>query len=437
MSLFSALPEDFLHFVWRTRHFSVQKLKTTTGEPVRILSPGIWNHDQGPDFLEAEIRIGDHHWHGQVELHLHSRDWYQHGHDADPLYNNTILHVVLHADGRPIYRSDGSVIPELSLTGLIPAATVRIYERLLTAEQKIPCQSLLTHLAPFDLLHTLSRMSVERIEHKSQRFAKRLQACVMDWEQVLWEELMRYMGGTVNGELFQELAGRIPLRLARLYADEPISREALLFGGAGCLRQDDQSSADRYHQELLAQWRFLVHKHQLETLHPLPFRFSRMRPPNFPTIRLSQTGAILEAFPILSDLLTPRGQQKMLLSEVRSATYWESHLRFGQAAKTQKRKIGRQQKEKLLINAVIPLAYLYKKVHGNHQGEYLENALVSLPPENNRITRTMEAQGFGNENAFHSQGMVHLYREYCLQKRCLHCQIGQKVLRQSINLLSS
>ncbi len=437
MSLFSALPEDFLHFVWRNRHFSQLQLFTTAGEPIRIFSPGIWNHDQGPDFSQAQIRIGSQSWMGQVEIHLHSRDWYQHGHDADPQYNHTILHVVLHSDGRPVFRADGTKIPELVLEQHLRPTTVQLYTQFLKEGQTIPCQNLLPHLSDFERRQVLGRMSVERLETKTDRFQARLDQTTQNWEQVLWEELLVMMGGPVNGPLFRELGERLPFQLIRQYAYQALTVEALLFGAAGSLPSLLQVEQEPTLKQYRMNWAYLSAKHKLVPASPLPFRFSRMRPAQFPTIRLSQMARLVQAFPILTDLLLDVGWQRLLQIELGVSAYWQKHSRWGQVVATRPRCLGQEQKEKLLSNVCLPLGNLYARAHGRQRPDLFESMMSSLVPENNRITRKMTSLGFPNESAFDTQGLLHLYKQYCQQKRCLHCQIGQKLLHNSKNLVPS
>ncbi len=427
MSLFADLPEDFLHYVWRSRYYDGSRLRTQAGQPVQVLHPGRWNHDQGPDFWEARLRIGGLAWHGQVELHLHSRDWYRHGHETDPLYNNVVLHVVLESDGRAVQRQDGSCIPEVVLGPHIPPALLDRYQALRLAETQVPCAALLAEVGALPRRMWVERMAIERIEAKAEAMKARLTTRVQDWEQVLWEEIAAMMGGPVNQTEFRRLAQGTPWTMLRRYLHPPEQAEALLWGLAGTL--ESSTETDSFYQSLRAHWAFIRHKHQLSPLPPLVLRFHRMRPAAFPTIRLSQLAHLLATFPTLIDLLQPEGQAHFLQTKVSAAAYWWSHSRFGDPTAERPKHLGKGQKQVLITNTLIPFGWVYHQAHGFHDANrFIEGPLRALSPENNRHTRAMEAAGFENQDAFHSQGLLQLQKHYCQAYRCLQCGVGHQVL---------
>ncbi|GAB4405062.1 MAG: DUF2851 family protein [Bacteroidia bacterium] len=430
MTLFHLLSEDFLHYVWRTLSFDTQDLRTTDGLPVQIVRRGIWNRDQGPDFLEAQVRIGDMLWSGAVEMHLATGGWYRHHHEQDPGYNHTILHVVLDSDGQPVLRQDGTAIPELALAGQLSPGLVATYNRLRLSEQAIPCAPLVAQVSALHRDPWVARLAIERMEQKAHAMWERLDRQVQDWEQVLWEELLAMIGGPVNQETLRSLAHRLPYRVLRRVTDAVRGAEALLFGAAGLL--DGLPPGDAYAAELRQEWDFLRARHDLVTGDPLPLRYMRMRPAAFPTIRLAQAAQVICCFPRLADLLLPEQWPVFLTTPLAASAYWNEHYRFGEPVAASPKRLGRSQKEILLINAILPLSYLYHRAHGRSDpGELFERGLVAWQAEDNRHTRPLTDLGFANDHALHSQGLIQLHKHYCLPRRCLDCQIGHQVLKRN------
>ncbi|MDX2247422.1 MAG: DUF2851 family protein [Bacteroidia bacterium] len=422
------IPESFLHYVWRTRNFDTNDLQTTDGLPVVILQPGVWNHDQGPDFFQALIRVGEIEWSGQVEIHVHSKEWYLHGHDHDPLYNNTILHIVLHTQGEPVRREDGTTIPEVVLEGRIAEDLLQRYYRFSTSQEQIPCAPLIGGVAEIYKINWIERLAVERVSEKAHKITARFPSQNMDWTQALWEELMVVMGGPVNKETFRWIAEIVPWKIMQFYTGNPFQMEALLIGIAGLFGVS--KSFDEYHQKLREEWEFLSAKHKLETPENLQIRFMRMRPAAFPTIRISQTAYILHFFPHLIRLLEPENFDIFLQKNIGVSAYWETHYRFFQSSPPSRKWLGDAQKELLMINAVLPLAWLYHRAHGrDNLSEMIADIFTRLTPENNRITRVFTTLGLHNQNALHSQGMIQLKKHYCDEKRCLECNIGHQLLK--------
>lgn len=423
------IPESFLHYVWRTRNFDTKNLQTTDGLPVVILQPGTWNHDHGPDFFQALVRIGEIEWSGQVEIHVHSKEWYLHRHDRDPLYNNTVLHVVLYTQGEPVRREDGTVIPELILDGRMAGDLLQRYYRFSQSEEQIPCSSLIAGVAEIHSAMWIERLAVERVEEKALKIMAGFPSQNMDWTQALWEEIMAIMGGPVNKEAFRRIAQLIPWKIMQNYTGNPHQMEAWMFGVSGLAGSAE--IVDEYHQKLQNEWVFLSAKHKIKTPENLQIRFMRMRPAGFPTIRITQTACMLNLFPHLIRLLEPENFDHFLEKNIGVSDYWETHYRFSQPSQQSKKIMGYLQKELLLINAILPLAWLYHRAHGRHNlSEMIVDIFSRLSPENNHITRTFTSLGLKNPNALHSQGMIQLKKNYCDQKRCLECGIGHQVLKQ-------
>lgn len=430
MSLLSHLPEDFVQYVWKHLAFDLHDLRCTDGRPLQLLHPGRLNRDQGPDFRQARLRLAGVEWHGHVEIHLSSEDWYRHGHHEDPQYDPTVLHVVLHSHGQPILRSDGTAIPELSLAGRIAPELLARYQTLHLAEDDIACSALVGALPALEKLNWVERLGIERMEQKALAMQARLAEGVQDWNQVLWEELLAMMGGPVNQAVFRLLAQRIPWRVMHRHRSDPLQAEALLFGAAGMLSglPDD---CDLYPQSLRAEWAFLRAKYDLDDS-PLPVRFLRMRPAAFPTIRLAQTVQGLGQWPQWLDLLTPAGWQQLQAAPIGVSAYWRTHYRWGEASKASRKYLGTSQKAILIANVLIPLGFLYQRAHGQTDlYTWIEDGLTALPPEHNRHTRAFADLGFPLDHALHAQGLIQLRKQYCQPKRCLQCRLGQLLLRPS------
>ncbi|MEZ4851634.1 MAG: DUF2851 family protein [Bacteroidia bacterium] len=421
------IPEDFLHYVWRTRSFDHRDLRTNKNQPVFIEKPGIWNHDQGPDFSDARVKIDDVVFHGHVEIHIQSEDWYRHRHHEDEKYNNTILHIAHTTNGKPVRRADGTVIPEIVLADRIPPSLLLQYNRLQLSQDEFPCSKLIHQVKPIVIRSWIDRMAVERIEQKAAVIQKRMDEANLDWEQLLWEELAAMMGGPVNKEVFREMAQRMPHRILRNYVDEPFQLEALLFGI--CRLLTGGKSFDIYFQDLKKEWEYLAAKHKIELPPPLNIRFLRMRPAAFPTIRISQIAQLLMQFPRFTDLLSLEAFDQFLEINITTSAYWENHYRFFEDKKRSVKKLGKSQKEILMANVILPIAWLYHRAHGrNHLDQLVENGLTRLSPENNRLTRPFMKTGISNEHAFDSQGLIQLKKRYCDEKRCLECGIGGAIL---------
>ncbi|MCB9233514.1 MAG: DUF2851 family protein [Bacteroidia bacterium] len=420
------MKEELLHFIWKTLNFEFRQLRTIDGDVVHLIHQGFLNFDQGPDFSHARLRIGYLDWNGQVEIHLKTGDWYAHGHQNDPLYNGVVLHVVWESDGVGIIRQDGTRIPEIELKGRVPPALLHAFDRLWLSQDHFPCKSQLKKVSFLRKLHWIERVGVERMEEKAQQFLDRLSGTVTDWEQVLWEEIAAAMGGTANRDAFRALAQNMPLRILRKYARQLPALEALLFGMSGMLA--GQKGQDDYFRELKFQWEFLSQKHDLHPV-PWPIRFLRMRPVSFPTLRLSQLALILHRFPALSELMLADHIDRLLHTPIHASSYWETHYRFFKESPYLPKTLGHDVKISILINTLIPLAWLYYRAHGRDDGgEMIANRLEKLPGENNKITAELKQHGFPAENALHTQGMIGLKKDWCNARRCIDCGIGQALI---------
>ncbi|MFZ9046241.1 MAG: DUF2851 family protein [Cyclobacteriaceae bacterium] len=422
--------EDLLHYLWKHRSFDQVELKTTCGRSIQILKPGFHNHNAGPDFLEAQIRIDAVAWFGSVELHIKSSDWYQHKHDSNSNYDNVILHVVWEED-RKVFHRDGQLIPCLEIRDLTDTTLLYKYKELTCQISDIPCQFSIQSVPSIIQQSMLENVAVERLKAKAKEVLKTFNSLNQDWEETSYRLIMRAFGTKVNKVPMLRLAELMPFRLLKKYLNEPDTCAALLFGQAGLLLR----SKHAYVESLNKRFQYLKHKHSLKTSLDRPqWKFSRMRPANFPSLRLAQYSAFITQNPFLYGYLIELSAFSEIerLFKVSTHTYWEDHYDFNKV-RNQKSKpiVGKQMVEHLVINVFSPLLTAVS-VHFD-QSTYMDRALQLLkntPSESNTITRKLKKVGIETDNALTSQGALALYYNYCLKKNCLQCNIGGRILRQ-------
>ena len=422
------MQEDFLHFIWRTRRFDAAGLSTTQGHVIQIIHPGEYNTDAGPDFFNARLRIGDTEWAGNVEMHLRSSDWLLHGHDTDPAYHNVVLHVVW-IDDEPVLRSSGDPVPCLILKDRVPAALLDNYQRLLHEENWIPCAGRFSEIPAIVRLNWFDRLLVERLEQKSAYLTTQLDATTNHWEEAFYRSLARSFGLKVNTEPFEALARSLPLTLLVKHKNDLHQLEALLFGQAGLL---EGSFKESYPQLLAKEYRFLKHKYGLQPLSGSQWKFLRMRPANFPSVRIAQFAALIyhstHLFGQFLEAETVRQVQHLFA--VPASPYWETHYRFDAPTVKKVKMPGRDFIELLLINTIIPALFFYGK--SRQMQVYSDKALrwlEELPPESNHLLDGWESLGIKPRHAWESQSLLQLKNQYCDKKRCLDCAIGGFLLR--------
>lgn len=423
------MKEEFLHFLWRYLRFELTDLQTTEGEPLEILHPGSGNAHAGPDFLHARLRIGPTEWAGHVEIHLRSSDWLRHGHQRDPAYGTVILHVVLEED-EPIRNRAGQRIPCLALRDRIPPGITKTYHKLLHNRQWIPCQHAI-HQVPRHIRQLwLDRVLVERLEQKTEAMQLRLRDNRDDLEETFFQLLAAGMGAKVNAEALARLAERCPLKLLLRHRDDLLQLEALLFGQAGLLEE----APDAYAGRLQREYAHLRRKYGLQPMRAVEWKFLRLRPANFPTVRIAQLATLVyQSDHLLSKALAAQSVREVEhMLEVKVSNYWQTHYRFGKSSVKRNKKLGRGTVHLILINTLAPFLFLYAKRLG--KASYQERALKllrELPAENNAIIRRWQSLGFRPDSACQSQALLQLYRQYCQPKRCLSCAIGNAILNPS------
>lgn len=423
-------PEEFLHFIWQFRLYSAQNLSTTIGEFIKVLQQGSVNKNAGPDFSNAKLIIGDTTWVGNVEIHIKSSDWILHNHQADNAYENVILHVV-YEDDAPIYRKDGTIIPVLILKGLFPLNLLGNYERLITSTNNFPCEKQIYQVDEFLINGFLSRVLVERLENKSGEVYDKLSKLKGDWDETFYHFMARNFGFKVNAIPMEMLAQSLPQQLFAKHKDNPLQIEALIFGQAGFL---NQRFDDEYPNQLKREYLFLQKKYSLKPIDVSLWKFMRMRPQNFPTLRLAQFAAlIVSSNHLFSKILVMRDYRnsQILFENLPVNSFWQTHYHFNKEAQKVSLQLGKSSIQNILINTLSLFLFAYGKALDQHnfitRSFYL---LENISSENNSIIKQYQDAGVVVKNAFNSQAILQLKKNYCNEKKCLTCGIGIKLLKQ-------
>ncbi len=422
------MKEDFLHFLWRTRRFDQTHLQTTGGEPLEILHPGEHNTHAGADFTNARLRIGNTTWAGNVEMHLKSSDWQRHGHQDDPAYRNVILHVVLE-DDRPVQREDGSLVPCLEMKKLVPKHLAGTYQKLLHNEHWIPCQHFFYTVPDMTKNLWLDRLLVERLEQKTSAIAASLERNGNDWEETFYQFTARNFGLKVNAAPFEELAKSLPQKILARHKGSLLQIEALLFGQAGFMQADFEET---YPQSLKKEYLFLANKYMLTPLEPVIWKFLRLHPGNFPTIRLAQFARLVDkSVHLFSKILEADTQADIeQLFDLKLDGYWLTHYTFGTPSAARKKSFGKEAVRLLTINTIVPFLFLYGKMRGEEGfKDKALRLLEALPPEKNTIIAGWQNLGMAAESAYRTQALLQLKSNYCDRKRCLSCGIGSAIIK--------
>ncbi len=420
------MTEDFLHYVWRTKLFDTRHLRTTSGDQVHILHTGVWNHHDGPDFCGAQIRIGNILWVGNVEIHVRTSQWRQHGHHHNDAYRNVILHVVYENDtGDPINHD----IPVLELKHYVSFQHYRHYQTLLQHADPFPCSRLVKHVPKRIFVPWQQRMLVERLLDRATPIKQLLAANKNDWQQTLYQSLAAAFGNPSNKEPFAALTQAIPWRIVNQRRNNLFQVESIFFGASGLL---DGPLKDAYPRQLAKEFAHWKRKYQIRGIAKLQWKFSGVRPAAFPTLRIAQFAALLtQSDNLINEIIFCTNPQTLgrLFCCVASA-YWNNHYRFDRPTKRcQPKRLGQQTIDSLITNLVVPFLFVYGKAHG--QEDLCERALrilEQLPPERNQILSAWQSAGVAVLNAGDSQALIHLKKTYCNNHRCLECAAGNYLI---------
>jgi Protein of unknown function (DUF2851) len=424
------MKEEFLHYLWKYGLYSADSLFDTDGNKISVIHPGEYNRDSGPDFFNARICIAGTEWAGNVEIHTRSSHFNVHGHNTDHAFDNVILHVVAEND-RKVFNSKGEEL--LTVEIVYDPVYFEKYQEIVNSPAVIACQNDISRLDTFYLRHWLHSLLIERLQKKSDAIMKIFSETGNDWDETFYRTLTRYFGFRVNTEPFEMLASALPFKIIRKHADNRFQIEALLFGTAGMLDEGlfREAVSDNYYLDLIKEYKILSSKYSLMPLHGWLWKFSRLRPVNFPTIRISQLASMISVAGGLFSRTLEAGDAGQLreLFEVSASEYWKDHYIFGRKSIRIAKNTGRQATDIFLVNAVIPLIFVYGRFKDN-QGvrERALEFLEAIHPEENSIISDWKLSGIEAESAFYTQALLQLTEEYCRKRKCLECRIGCKLI---------
>lgn len=423
------MKEDFLHYVWKYKLFDTSNLLTTNNEAITIINSGQHNTDAGPDFFNGKVVIDSTTWAGNIEIHINSSDWLAHKHQNDKAYNNVVLHVVFN-DDKVIYDVNNNPIPTLELKNLINPELIAKNNNLQASKDWVACQNQINTVDSFTINTWLNRLAVERLERKSEEIQTTFQQNKNDWEQTFYQYLFKYFGLKVNALPFEQLAINTPIKIAEKH-NQLASIEALYYGQAGFLEADIE---DEYYVRLQKEYQFLKAKFSLQPIDKSLWKLLRLRPANFPTIRISQLANLLNnetrLFAKILDATSVKEIEKLFKTE--TSEYWKTHYQFGVLTeKSRTKKVGQTLINTLIINVVVPFLFVYGK---QKQDEKLMdkalNFLENVKSESNAIITKWNELNVVSNNAMQSQALLELKNNYCSQKKCLNCNVGSKILQQ-------
>ncbi len=426
---FINISESLLQFIWQFQYFNKSGLFTIEGETLQIIFPGNLNVNQGPDFLEAKLKIGKTLWIGNVELHIKSSDWDLHNHGKDGNYSNIILHVVW-LNNEKIKDANGKFLPALEMQHLVSKFMLQKYEQLMQSQGFVPCEKYLPCLSEISWLSWKERLIAERLEYRSSVILEYLKESGFHWEEVFWWLLARNFGIKVNSEIFEKIARTISINILAKHKNQIHQLEALLLGQAGLLQKNFNED---YPKLLQREYKFLQKKYNLVSSLMQP-AFLRMRPANFPTIRLAQLAMLVNQsahlFSKIKDAKSTVEVKKFL--SITANDYWHYHYTFDEAAAYKPKKLGLQMIDNIIINTIIPVLFAYG-IYANEQ-VWKDKAVVwlsELLSEQNSIITSWKTFGISSKTALDSQALIELKKNYCNEKLCLNCAVGNKLLKES------
>ncbi len=423
------MQEALLHYLWQFQYFGKKDLCTTDGESIQIFNPGFKNTNSGPDFFNARIKIGSIEWVGNIEIHINASGWLDHKHDKDPAYENVVLHVVWKND-KAVKMRDGSLIPTLELKNRVDESLLLKYSKLINSPEIIPCAGVFHKVDDLLKLSMLDKSLMSRLETKAQLVLDVLQRTNNDWEEVCYQLLCKNFGFKVNADPFSQLAQSLPYKTLLKHANKLLHIESMLFGQAGFLENKD---GDAYYNLLHREYSLLSQKYQLtgKRLNRSQWKFLRLRPANFPTIRLAQLATLLyQQKNIFSKIIAADsiGVIRKILG-IQQSAYWLSHYQFGKQSKEQVSSFGEMSEDNVIVNTIVPILVAYSKSKDDQL--YMDRAidiLQHIKTEDNSITRKWLGAGLKCKSAFDSQGLLELNNNFCVRRRCLECTIGASLI---------
>lgn len=421
--------ERLLQFIWQFQHFNKHQLQTTDEETLTIFFPGLLNTDQGPDFSQAKIQIGTTTWVGSVEVHINTSDWIKHGHQHDLHYEQVILHVVWQDDSKGDKPGN---YPILELCNLVPKVLLSRYEQLVQQQGFIPCENSIATVKNIVWQGWKERLLVERLSRKAAMVLERFDNNRHSWEDVFWWQLAANFGLKVNKDTFEAIARSLPVQLLARHRNQVQQLEALLLGQAGLL---EEQSDDPYVVMLQKEYRFLQKKYQLPEVH-LPVYFLRMRPANFPTIRLAQLAMLVHQSLHLFSTIIETNELAVIagLFAIKPNDYWLYHYRFNQPTAYREKQLGTAMFNSIVINTICPVVFAYGMYHKQEPiKNKAVNWLLATKAEQNNIVDEFKQIGIRCKNAGDSQALLELKTQYCQEKRCLECAVGNSILKTTVS----
>jgi len=423
------LKEKFIHFLWQNGLFKKQNLLSTANEPIEILSQGSLNTDSGPDFFNAKIKINGQLWAGNVEIHLKSSDWYVHAHEVDTAYDSVILHVVWE-DDVPVFTTLNVPITTLILKDYVNKSVLKNYIELFTTSKKyLNCEAEISKTDAFLFANFKERLYFERLEQKSGLIYRLLLNSNNDWEAVLFKMLAKNFGLKINGEFFLKMANMLDFRVVRKSSNSQLQLEALFFGMSNLLKEEVNLP---YYHKLKTEFDYMTKKFNLTKNASVKPKFFRLRPQNFPTIRLSQLASLYHLRKSLfADVMAINNIEEFYdLFEVATSAFWETHYTFTASSKKSKKKLTKSFIDLLLINTILPLKVVYLKHQDRFDASKIIHLINSIKPEENSIVKNFRDLGVTANNALETQAVLHLYTNYCAKNACLSCVVGNRFLKK-------
>ncbi len=430
------MKEEFLHYLWKYRLYNPDSLLDSEGNLITVIHPGDYNRDSGPDFFNSRLLMGGTIWAGNVEIHTRSSLFNLHGHQNDPAFNNVILHIVADND-RKVFNQRGEEVLTTEIN-----FDQSLYDRYLSLVNNpfiIACQDDLNKVDKIIVDQWLNALVIERLQGKSEFILRIYSETGNDWDETFYRLLSRYFGFRVNTEPFEMLATALPFRIIRKHTDNRFQIEALLFGTAGMLDEGlfKDALTDEYYCNLLKEYKILSSKYSLHSIDGWVWKFSRLRPANFPTVRISQLASMLSVSGgFFSKVLETKNIQDLKkLFEVSASEYWDDHFVFGKKSRNYVKSTGSLATDILLINAVIPVIFVFGS--SRDQPDICERSLdllCNIAAEENVILSEWNKAGIEAASAFYSQALIQLRNEYCKKRLCLNCRIGNKLISQGRKL---
>ena len=421
--------EHFIQFIWKHRLFDSQELRTSDGTSITVLHPGQQNTDAGPDFFNARIKIEETIWAGNVEIHQKSSDWNRHKHDKDAAYDNVILQVVLD-DDQTAENTKGETVSTAVIK--YPAHLETNYLELLKSKSWISCADRFSEADLMEMRLWFHSLMIERLQQKTGEIVERLELNKNDWNETFYQFLARNFGFKTNALPFEMLVRALPLSILAKHKNNLFQLEALLFGTAGLL--NEELLGDDYFLELRKEYSFLYKKYKLKPIESHLWKFLRLRPVNFPSLRIAQFAQLIHQSTALFSHLVELEKPKQIkeLFTLNASVYWDTHYRFNKLSPEQKKQLGSSSIENILINTVVPFLFVYGDRHNQHHlKDRALDLLENLKPENNSIINRWKEMGVSVRSAFESQALIQLKNCYCKPKKCLNCHLGTKLIKKN------